>query len=86
MPSKEFYLQPRHAFPYRAWAPWPEMDMAQQDWIEGVEKIEEWLETYVGPSQRVWAWDRVDLCYQGRYVGVAFNDPRHRFLFCLRWC
>jgi hypothetical protein len=39
----------------------------------------------VGPHYSMWAWDRVDLCQQGQFLGVAFARDPHRGLFLLRW-
>lgn len=80
-----YFLPEYHGFKYRAWAPWPASDMEQMDWVFGVLTVEEWLEEYVGPHHSTWAWDRVDLCQQGQYIGVAFRENPHRTLFLLRW-
>jgi hypothetical protein len=82
---KDFYLPELHSFQYRAWAPWPLADQAQQDWVSSLERVDDWLVRCVGPHHSHWAWDRVDLAQQGNYLGVAFRWDKHRTLFLLRW-
>jgi hypothetical protein len=82
---KTGYLPEYHSFQYRAWAPWPQKSVAQMDWIDSYQTVEEWLERFVGPHYSMWAWDRVDLCQQGQFLGVAFARDPHRGLFLLRW-
>lgn len=83
---KTGYLPEYHGFRYRAWAPWPQKSAEQMDWVDGVILVEDWLQSFVGPHHSHWAWDRVDLCQQGQYLGVAFKESNHRLMFILRWC
>ncbi len=79
------YLPEYHSFQYRAWAPWPGSASQQLDWVDSYIIVEEWLNQFVGPHHKMWAWDRVDLSVQGQYLGVAFARDPHRGLFLLRW-
>jgi hypothetical protein len=68
-----------HQFAHCARVPWPHAD---DDWQQGVRRIESWLTTKVGPRYEQWAWsDSGDAAY----IGVAFRWDQNRLLFVMTW-
>lgn len=72
--------QPR--FDHYATVPWPCLDHAQLDWVQGVHAIETWLSANVGPRLSRWAWADSGHHYQ---IGVSFQWERDRLLFVMVW-
>lgn len=70
-------------FQYYASVAWPLRD-SQMDWVWGVESVESWLTSRVGPRLKLWAWG-----YPGHLdhyaLALSFKQAPHRLLFCLAW-
>jgi len=85
MLRKDFYLPEHHNFLYVALAPWPINPLySQQDWIQAINTIEQWLEQYTGPHWVEWAF----ATHQEQTPGeacVAFRRERNKTLFLLTW-
>jgi hypothetical protein len=72
--------------PYRAVAPWPRIErLGQQDWIEQVMTVEQWLELHVGPHYARWGWSMWTLHNQHDLCAVSFAREQDTTLFLLRW-
>jgi len=71
-----------HNFTYTADIDWPRTELAQMDWITGIQQVEEWLVNYTGPKYSHWTWHTAREIY---HIGVAFKYDRHKMLFLLYW-
>lgn len=79
-----FYLPEYHNFSYVARVPWPWVRTGQQDWIDSMFTLEQWLDSYVGPHSVEWAYSRqCDLEYW--QANIAFKQERNKTLFLLMW-
>ncbi len=52
------------------------------DWIQGVETLEHWLLSHIGPKISRWAWADSGYPHQ---IGVKFKWDRDRLLFVIVW-
>jgi hypothetical protein len=78
-------LMDRPELPYRAVAPWPQIEHnGQWDWIATVYTVEDWLERSVGPHWALWGWSMYSL-HQSHLCGVSFARERDSILFLLKW-
>lgn len=71
-----------HQFRYCASVPWPHDECSQIDWINGVKKIENWLNWHIGNHLIYWAWND---SYKSYNIGVAFKQDKDRTLFLITW-
>ena len=79
------YLPEYHCFEHVATVPWPiKSPIIQVDWVEAVETIESWLETYTGPHLVEWAFTTTQ---EQNYweACIAFKRERNATLFLLTW-
>ena len=81
--ATSYYLPESHDFEYIARAPWPQQEI-QLDWIQGVNTLHEWLESYVGPHYIRWAW-ATSRDHNSWEACVAFKYDKHKSLFLLTW-
>jgi len=85
MPTGVFYLPEYHSFEYIARAPWPHIyHNYQQDWVDAIAELEQWLNRYAGPHYSEWAFGQ----QQGQeywHACVAFKRERNKTLFLLTW-
>jgi len=72
--------------PYRAVVPWPVVytQTLQQDWMDTVYRVEQWLECQVGPHYQRWVWSMWSL-HQTDLCSVSFLRDPDRILFLIRW-
>jgi len=70
-----------HRFPYNAIIPWPNHEY-QQDWVNSLIVVEDWLKQCVGSRYTTWAYADCDILYN---IGVAFKWDQDRTLFVLTW-
>ena len=73
--------------PYQAVVPWPKIyieSTGQEDWIECVYTVEDWLSHRVGPHYVEWAWNMWAL-HQSNLCGVSFKHQRSVSMFLLRF-
>lgn len=75
-------LAEHHVFKYCASVPWPVLDQNQLDWVEGINRIELWLNQNIGQHYQEWAWDDSRHCYN---IGVGFRWDRDRLMFVMVW-
>ena len=79
-----FYLSEQHEFSYIATVPWPSLAIGQQDWINSMTQLEQWLDHYIGQHAVEWAYSRQrDLEYW--QASIAFRQERSKTLFLLMW-
>ena len=79
-----FYLPDYHEFEHVAVAPWPNLNQQQQDWVDSMTILEEWLNKYVGAHYAQWAYaQQQNLEYW--QACVAFKQAKHKTLFLLTW-
>jgi hypothetical protein len=74
--------------PYQAAVPWPVVyspETHNQDWVESVALIENWLEDRIGHHWVCWTWTCWSLVEKVNYCGVSFKYDRDRTLFLLQW-
>lgn len=83
MALSRYYLPESHNFAYIATAPWPQVQY-QQDWINRVLSMEDWLEQYVGPHYKRWAWANNSKTTIDQAC-IAFKYDKHKTLFLLHW-
>lgn len=82
---KDFYLPEYHDFKFIALAPWPKQPLAiQQDWVDAIDTLEQWLERYTGPHLVEWAFGQ---CQEQQYweACIAFRREKYKTLFLLTW-
>ena len=70
-----------HRFPYHAIVPWPNHEY-QQDWVNSLLVVEDWLKQCVGARYAAWAYADCAVLYN---IGVAFKWDQDRTLFVLAW-
>jgi hypothetical protein len=70
------------SFDHFASVPWPRLDPNQMDWIQGVETLEHWLLSHIGPKISRWAWADSGYPHQ---IGVRFKWDQDRLLFVIVW-
>lgn len=72
-----------HQFDHIAVFDW-HWNEAQLDWVESIQSVEQWLNSYIGPRYTVWAWsDTLQLkTYQS---AVAFKREPDCTFFLLHW-
>ena len=84
MPQAIFYLQEPHNFPHMATVPWPWTTIKQQDWVDSLFTLEDWLNLYVGRHLEEWAYAQQP-CLEYTKVCIAFKQSRYKTLFLLTW-
>ena len=77
------YLPEYHDFLYIARAPWPNL-RPQVDWVDQISTMSDWLDYYVGPHHKVWAWT-TEQEHQTWEACVAFKLAKHKTFFLLTW-
>ena len=85
MVIKSYYLPEIHGFSYTARAPWPALSLDHQvDWIDNVQYMTQWLDSFVGPHWARWAWAQ-EQDQRTWECCVAFLKDKDRTLFLLKW-
>ncbi len=80
-----FYLPEYHDFSYVATVPWPHVaNDYQQDWVNAIDTLEQWLDRTIGPHYAEWAWARQAETEYWQ-ASIAFKRDRNRTLFLLAW-
>jgi len=74
-------LKDWHRFQYHAAIPWPNHEY-QQDWVNSLIVVEDWLKQCVGARYATWAYSDCDILYN---IGVSFKWDQDRTLFVLAW-
>ena len=69
-------------FEYCASVPWPAVDDDFNRWKAGIDQIDFWLQTEVGPRLVKWEWCNSRSAYE---IGIAFQYDRDCMLFLLHW-
>ena len=83
--KRGFYLPEYHTFEHIALAPWPiDPREYQQDWINSVDILEQWLNRYVGSHYSEWAFGQ-NREQEYWHACVAFKQARNKTLFLLTW-
>jgi hypothetical protein len=72
-------------FQHIAVVPWPvDPRHNQQDWVNAVDTLEVWLESYIGCHYVNWVYHQVD--YQEYWQAcIAFRKDPDRTMFLLKW-
>lgn len=71
-------------FEHLAVVPWPWTTCNQQDWIDSLFTLEDWLNARVGPHYTAWTYSNYpNLEYT--QACVAFKYSKHKTLFLLTW-
>lgn len=80
-----YYLPDYHDFKHQAVVPWPwRIQTGQQDWIDSIFTLEDWLNKHVGAHYSEWAYSQQqDLEYW--QACIAFKRERNKTLFLLAW-
>jgi len=79
-----YYLPENHNFLYTATVPWPWVNLNQQDWIDSLFTLEDWLNQRVGAHYAYWAYgQQPNLEYW--QACIAFKRERDKTLFLLTW-
>jgi hypothetical protein len=78
------YLPDLHPFEHIACAPWPSIG-DQIDWIDSINILEDWLQSYVGAHYSHWAYHNMGWGLKPGYCSLAFKRAPDRTLFLLRW-
>lgn len=85
MPTGIFYLPEYHDFKYLAQAPWPHMNInGQDDWVDAISELENWLNRFVGPHYAEWAYGQQQTLDYWQAC-IAFRRERNKTLFLLAW-
>lgn len=80
-----FYLPEYHNFEHIAQAPWPHIyHNWQQDWVDAIATLEEWLNQYVGGHYSHWAYAQQQN-QEYWHACIAFRLARDKTLFLLKW-
>lgn len=82
---RDFFLPEYHSFIYIARAPWPHIYTDyQDDWVNAVTALEDWLNRYVGAHYSHWAYAQEQ---EQEYweACIAFRQARDKTLFLLTW-